>query len=189
MRGNRNSNKVPLNRASQQITQTSYREHWRDYEKKTNPELSTSEKDWLKPILTLPRTKSILEVGAGTGRTSDYLEKQGFMVQRSDGTKEFVDLMNEKELHFPAIEFDLLSDRLPKAKYDLVIANAVLLHFNRKDLIKAVDNIGKALHPEGLLYFTLKQGSGEKIALDNNLKRFFKFWSVKELEDFFASLN
>ena len=168
------------------VTKESYRRNWAAYQKKTDPELSPAELLWLEPILEYPRDAEILEIGSGTGRTSDYLDAKGFRVQRTDVSKGFVDLMNSEPLEKPAVLFDLMNPGNP-GKYETIIANAVLLHFTKDEFSEALTNISDLLQPGGKLFYTLKRGQGERTIRDGELLRFFRFWEAEELDEFFGS--
>lgn len=167
-------------------TKESYRRNWAAYRNKTDPKLSPAELLWLEPILKYPRGTEILEIGSGTGRTANYLDSKGFSVQRTDVAKGFVDLMNSEPLDKPAVLLDLMNPGSP-GKYEIVIANAVLLHFTKDEFSEALTNISDLLQPEGKLFYTLKRGQGERTIRDAELLRFFRFWETEELDEFFHS--
>ena len=54
-------------------------------------------KTWIDETLALvPQNARILEIGTATGRDADYIEAQGYYVERTDATKAFVALQREQ---------------------------------------------------------------------------------------------
>lgn len=82
---------------------------------------------------------------------------------------------------FPARNFNLLTDELSH-KYDLIFANAVLLHFNKEELDLSLFKVYGALKPEGVFSFSLKEGIGETWLKNKlNAQRFFHYWTEDEI--------
>ncbi|GAC1611741.1 MAG: hypothetical protein NVS3B26_27630 [Mycobacteriales bacterium] len=109
-------------------------------------------------VAHLPPGSSVLELGSGPGREALYLEQRGLVVDRTDATEAFVDRLRAQG--YPARMLDVRQDELA-GPYDAVLANAVLLHLNRRQLEVALRACRQATRPGGLLALTLKEGDGE----------------------------
>lgn len=132
--------------------------------------------DWIdKSIKTLEPDAKILEIGSAYGRDAKIIEEKGFHVEKTDATKGFVDILQR---HDPTAHIlNIISDDIDN-NYDLIIANAVFLHFDDDETRSTTKKVYDALNPGGLFSLTLKEGEGE--AWQNNkgmAPRFFNYWS------------
>ncbi|HSX07884.1 MAG TPA: methyltransferase domain-containing protein [Candidatus Saccharimonadales bacterium] len=138
-------------------------------------------KDWVDMALTLvPENAHILEVGTALGYDADYMEARGYQVDRTDATRAFVDLQRERGHDVQLLNL-LTADNLG-GPYDMVHANAVLLHFTPEELAGVLDKIALALCGGGILTATLKRGRGaawstEKLDQD----RYFQYWEADDI--------
>ena len=95
-------------------------------------------------------------------------------VEKTDATKGFVDILREDDP--TARILNIITDDIGD-NYDLIIANAVFLHFNDKETQSTAKKVYSALNPGGIFSLTLKQGEGN--AWQNNkgmAPRFFNYW-------------
>ena len=123
----------------------------------------------------------VLEVGSGPGREALLLEQRGLTVTRSDGATAFVAMMTAAG--HDARQLDVRTDALG-GPYDGILANAVLLHLDRSDLLPVLRRLRAAVHDHGVLALTLKEGEGEewhrrKLAVP----RRFTYWRAPALRD------
>lgn len=116
----------------------------------------------------------VLELGSGPGREAQYLEHRGLRVHRSDATPAFVERL--RQAGHQARFLDIRCDDLG-GPFDAVLANAVLLHLDRKDLDRALRACHAATRPGGVFGLTLKEGDGEAWS-DAKLPqaRWFVYW-------------
>lgn len=158
----------------------SYDGHVRDYVNGTSQVVSGASKDWIDAALDgLPSDAAILEVGSGVGRDAAYIQQQGYVVECTDASQGFLEHLRANG--FQARAFNALTDTLEDS-YDLIIANAVLLHFGREDVRRVVDKLADALRPGGRLAFSLKQGNGEEWSSKKlNAPRYFCYWQPEQL--------
>lgn len=156
-----------------------------EYIDQTSHEISPPVKTWINETLALlPLQAKILEIGSAFGRDADYIESFGYKVERTDATGAFVTVLQKKG--HAACLFNILTDPLT-ARYDLVFANAVFLHFTPEELKTVLQKICAALTNDGLLAFTVKHGHGEEwTSAKLGHPRYFCFW--KE-EDILSLLN
>ncbi|HSW77587.1 MAG TPA: methyltransferase domain-containing protein [Candidatus Chromulinivoraceae bacterium] len=167
-----------------QETIQAYESHVQDYINGTVQDMGDGTvKDWIDEFLTdLPKTARILEFGSAFGRDAAYLQKQGYTVECTDATQAFVDLLNQKG--FSARHLNAITDDLG-GPYDLVFANAVLVHFTREETKQVLHKVLAALGEHGTFAFTVKQGEGEKWSEASEDKlgvsRYFCYWTEDQI--------
>lgn len=116
----------------------------------------------------------VLELGSGPGADAAHLETLGLRVDRTDATAAFVEM-----LRADGHEARLLDARHDGfgGPYDVVLADAVLLHLNRLEFADALKRVRAAVRPGGLLALTLKEGDGEAWSTAKlDLPRHFTYW-------------
>jgi SAM-dependent methyltransferase len=158
-----------------------YEAHVQEYIDGTPTTVDGVVKDWIDEATSqLALDARILEFGSAFGRDAAYLQGQGFSVECTDATQAFVDLLKEKG--FDARHLNAITDDLD-GPYDLVLANAVLLHFTRDEVKQVLAKVHAALKPGGTFAFTVKQGEGEKWVDDKlHAPRYFCFWTEELLQ-------
>ena len=129
----------------------------------------------------------ILEIGSAYGRDAKYIEDKGFHVEKTDATQGFVDILVEKDPTSHSL--NIVTDELT-GTYDLVIANAVLLHLNNKETAEASKKIFNALNPHGTFALTLKQGEGDAWQTNKGMAaRFFNYWRKEDIVELLAEIG
>lgn len=138
-------------------------------------------KEWLdSAVAGLASDARILEFGSAFGRDANYIQSLGYNIECTDATEGFVDLLQQKG--FNARKLNAITDTI-EGWYDLVIANAVLLHFNRQETADVLNKVLKALNDGGRFAFTLKQGEGEDWSDEKlNAPRYFCYWTKEQIE-------
>ena len=133
-------------------------------------------------VAVLPPQPRILELGSGSGRDALSLEGAGAVVDRTDVTPGFVDLL-ERAGHRARV-LDPLSDDLG-GPYDGIWAQACLLHVARADLGRLLLRLRDAVTPAGRLFLSLKEGDGENWSVHGSVTapRFFTFWREETLRE------
>lgn len=135
---------------------------------------------WIdKSIQKLKPGAKILEIGSANGRDAKIIEEKGFYVEKTDATKGFVELLQKDDP--TARMLNVITDTIDDT-YDLIIANAVFLHFNNKEMQTAVSKVFNALNSGGILSLTLKKGEGEAWQSNKGMEpRYFNFWLEEEV--------
>ena len=145
-----------------------------------------------KLLSMLPANASILDIGCGAGQKTEYLVNKGINVTGADFSEEMVTIAKEQ---MPATRFLVLDfyniDEVEET-FDCVVAQAVLLHIPKKDVVRVLEKTKQVLKPSGLLYLAVKerrQGSpDEKGEVENDYgdeyKRFFSYFSIPELKSY-----
>lgn len=163
----------------------SYNGHVQEYIDGTPQEVSSVVKDWLdKSLLSLPSDSHILEIGSAFGRDAEYLQGMGYAVECTDATPSFVELLQQKG--FNARQLNAITDDLPQG-LDLVLANAVLLHFTREETAQVLSKVYASLTDNGRFAFTLKEGDGETWSEAKlGVPRYFCYWTEEQISQYLS---
>lgn len=82
-----------------------------------------------------------------------------------------------------AIRFNVVEDEFA-GKWDLVFADAVLLHLTRKEFSLSLEKAHAILEDNGRFAFTLKAGDGEEYSSEKlGMPRFFCYWQASDVEN------
>lgn len=135
---------------------------------------------WMdKATKELNQDSKILEIGSAYGRDAAYIEEKGLHVEKTDATQGFVDILIKKDP--TSYLFNIVTDEIPYS-YDLIIANAVLLHRNDEQTRQATKKIFNALNPNGIFAFTLKRGEGSAWQTNKDMApRYFNYWHKDDI--------
>lgn len=165
------------------VTLASYAAHIDEYMTRTPRCISEWVTSWLgRAIDGLSLESSILEIGSGPGRDAQYLRELGFNVECSDACAEWISHLTS--IGLPARRLNVLTDDVGEKCYDLILANAVLLHFGEGDFVVALTAIKRALKPGGSFAFTVKRGAGSAWETEKlGAPRFFMYWEEDSLLD------
>ena len=161
-------------------TLQSYDRHVADYVDGTAQEVSGPSRNWIDAALAgLPAEAEIFELGSAFGRDAAYIRGRGYRVDCSDASRGFVDHL--RGLGVEARLFNALTDPLA-GPWHLILANAVLLHFNREECAAVLAKMAGALAPGGRFAFSLKAGEGEGWSSHKlNAPRYFCYWQPEQL--------
>lgn len=167
---------------SNRKTLAAYQKHVADYVASTPAEVRPYVRDFIDGALALIQSGGdILEIGAAFGRDGVYMESKGFHVDYTDAAEGFVELMRQKGLS--AERLDVLEDNISK-QYDLVYANAVLLHFTDLETQRVLCKVKGALRLGGTFAFRTKQGEGAAWTTRKfNSPRYTRYWQPAPLRD------
>lgn len=114
----------------------------------------------------LPAGATILDLGAGTGRSYSYFSKKGYNYIGLD----FSSKMREKAFKIHGEFSYILDDMINIKKYfkdnsvDAVFAVYSLFHLPQEDLKRVLSDIYDILKEGGVFLFTYQLGSGEEFA-------------------------
>jgi SAM-dependent methyltransferase len=161
-------------------TLLSYDERVEAYVDGTSQEVSGPAKDWLDEALQgLPLDARLLELGSAFGRDAAYIQALGYSLDCTDAVPGFVELLTQRG--YQARLLNLLTDDLI-GPIDLIIANAVLLHFTHAEFSQVLAKIKAALGLGGRFAFSLKAGQGEGWSVEKiGAPRYFCYWTPEAL--------
>lgn len=145
-------------------------------------EVTWKSKLWIDKILSyIKKTAKILEIGTWSGRDANYIENLWYSVQRSDATNAFIEY-NKKQWK-NIIKLDILNLDIQE-KYDLVFANAVLMHFREEEIEKIFSDIHNVLNDEWIFAFNVQKGYGEEFKDHKEWwPRFYKYRQTEEIKN------
>jgi SAM-dependent methyltransferase len=161
-------------------TLRSYEERVQEYIDGTSQSVGGAAKDWIEAALSgLPTEARLIELGSAFGRDAAYIASKGFDVECTDAVPGFVSHLQARG--FKARQFNALIDNLAD-RYDLILANAVMLHFNRDEFAAVLGKLLGSLKAGGRFAFSLKKGSGESWSEEKiGAPRFFRYWEQQDL--------
>jgi RimJ/RimL family protein N-acetyltransferase len=128
--------------------------------------------------------KSILEIGAGTGKDSRFFKDNGFEVAAVDLSSEMVKLCREKDLEAYQLDFDNLSEL--NGTFDAVWAMNCLLHVEKKKLPLVFEEIKKILNKDGFFFMGVYGGENSEGIYEKDFytpKRFFSFFTDEAIKE------
>ena len=121
--------------------------------------------------------RSLLEIGAGTGRDSKFFQDEGLLVTCIDLSPEMVKFCRQKGLS--AYIMDMTHLGFPSASFEAVYALNSLLHIPNAEFRSVLQNIHRVLTPTGLFYLGIYGADEEFEGVWENdsytPKRFFSF--------------
>jgi SAM-dependent methyltransferase len=156
------------------INDTFFDGHYKTIWKTFIPEeLTTRELDFMIPYFNLEKNSRVLDIMCGYGRHALGLGRKGIEVTAIDNLPAYIDEINitvqQEKLPVKAIRADILTFE-PTEKFDLAICMGNSLQFfDRKDVIKILNNISTSLKPGGRLL--INSWSIAEIVLNNFRER------------------
>ncbi len=170
---------------SNRETLQAYEEHVEAYVAGTSAEVSGPPRQWMdRAVAGLAPSARILELGSAFGRDAAYLQGRGYQVECSDACAGFLALLRAKG--FAARALNILTDTVG-GPYDLILANAVLLHLSRAEFSQVLARLAASLAPGGRFAFSLKRGDGEGWSSHKlGAPRYFCYWQPEQLPPLLA---
>lgn len=119
---------------------------------------------------------SLLDLGCGSGRDSVYFKTKGYKLTSIDYSQ---NICNEvkKSKKIDVLCVDMRSLEFTNS-FHAIWACASFLHLSHNDFLNVLNRCYNALKENGIIYFSLKEGSGEKIIN----QRFFSFYTKDSLK-------
>lgn len=138
-----------------------------------------------KFLALLPPGGLVLDVGCGPGMDTAVFQAQNVAVVGLDFSHEMMRVGRDTHsFAVPFIQGDMR--RLPFAScFAGLWAFASLLHLGRDEMLPTLREFYRVLQPSGVLYLSVKEGSGEKweaAAYGHPLPRFFTYWQAETLD-------
>jgi 2-polyprenyl-3-methyl-5-hydroxy-6-metoxy-1,4-benzoquinol methylase len=125
----------------------------------------------------IPKNGTVLDVGCGSGRDVISLRKKQIEAYGFDDCKELIELA-KKEGSKDWFEVKNFENFNNDKKYDLIMANASLLHLAKSDFNSTIDKLLKGLKNNGILMFALKEGLGSNYS---ECGRYFSYYQKDEI--------
>lgn len=168
------------------LTIKSYDEHAEEYSRFHFHRLNLKRLENFIDLLT--DKGQVLDVGCGCGRDTKYLMDHGVKTIGIDLSKRTIE---EARRYVPDASFLVMDMRkLPyeDESFSGILAMASIFHVPKKELPDLFAEFNRVLKDQGLLYFCVMEGKGEKIvkksvAVKDMGPRFYAFYEREELKE------
>ena len=131
-------------------------------------------------IKLLPPKSLVLDVGCAGGRDSRKFIEANKNVIGIDVVDEFLKEAKKRVPQAKFIKMDVMELDFPNNFFEAIWAQAVLLHFDKRDVKKILKKFFKILKENGKLHIGVKRGNGNKIIkeklVENNQRLFTLFY-------------
>jgi cyclopropane fatty-acyl-phospholipid synthase-like methyltransferase len=172
----------------------SYNNHACDREKNEMQEWKRQPRQKFLERIKEENKKTLLEIGAGTGRDSRFFLDNKLQVTAADLSAEMVKLCREKGIN--AYELDFFEIAQLNKKFDAIWAMNCLLHVEKAKLGIVLQGINNVLEPSGLFFMGVYGGEDKEGIWEEDFytpKRFFSFFTdaniEKVVEDYFDIIS
>lgn len=138
-----------------------------------------------KFIDLIPGSGKILDAGCGPGRDCDYFIEHGLQVVGVDLSEKLLEIAERRVPQVTFVKQDLRQLDFPNETFDGIWACASLHHLDRTDVADVLKSFFRLLKPNGILFVSVKEGSGEADiaeSLSSGLSRHYVFYKLKEIE-------
>jgi SAM-dependent methyltransferase len=158
-----------------------------DVERRDNREYPAWKREERQHFLSLLQQEgktSLLEIGAGTGRDSQFFQQHGLKVISTDLSPEMVKRCQQNGL--TAYVMDFLHLDFPPGSFDAIYSFNCLLHVPAQNLPAVLQKIQGLLKPAGLFYLGVYGGierEGARPDDPNEPKRFFSFHTDEYMQE------
>lgn len=122
----------------------------------------------------VPQGGRILDAGCGSGRDSSAFRTTGYKVTAIDASPAMVRVARRRGVPARVKSFQQIDE---VEAFDGIWACASLLHVPRANVVAVLRRLKRALRRHGVLYITLKYGTGESVGADG---RFFSYYTPKD---------
>ncbi len=132
----------------------------------------------------LLRGKHLLDVGSGAGRDTRHFISKGYDVVSVDASSGIVDEARKRVPKGNFMEMDMTDMKFADGEFDGVWCCASLLHLDDAEAGKALSEFKRVLKDGGILFVSVKLGSGEVIEKrPGGVERYFRNYGVEEIRD------
>ena len=140
---------------------------------------------WMRKFMELlPSNGLVLDLGAGPCLDSAELRSLGLRVISVDRSRRML-IAAHQEIPGPRVQADMRQLTFRPNCIAGVWACASLLHLGRDELVPALSGIRDVLVPSGVLFVSLKYGTGESwdtAKFGPDAPRWFTYWSDEDLD-------
>ena len=147
--------------------------------------------DMLDKFISLLPGKRVLDVAFGSGRDTIYLSTHGISTEGIELTQAFIDSLHGKAIT-PLYKMDMRWLGFADSVFDGIWCCAAFLHVPRSQAIMTLSGFARALKSHGVLYFDLKEGSGDEWKSEGNVneaRRFFTYYTLGEITQMLVDSN
>jgi len=143
-------------------------------------------------IALLPQEAKILDVGCGSGRDVHYFLDYKLNPIGIDASPELIKECKKRVPEGNFLQMDMLNLTFQPFFFDGIWALDAISYINKNSISEILKNFNKILKQGGILYISVRQGSGEKIIKHEKLNKeeiLINFYSQPEIEDLLKQAN
>ena len=136
--------------------------------------------------------KKILDVGCGPGRDAKYFSDHGLDVTGIDLTSNFIKMASQNVPNVKFIQMDMRNLDFPQNTFDGVWVCASFYHIPKKDAKNTLRGFRKILKSSGIIFISIKSGTGERFIQkeeDKERTKFYAFYTEDEFKNLIESCN
>ncbi|MEK6927018.1 MAG: class I SAM-dependent methyltransferase [Nanoarchaeota archaeon] len=146
------------------------------------------------PLPKIFKNKSVLELGAGNGKTlKSIIAQSPLSISAIDFSQQSITILKNRFPKVNSIKSDILSIPFPDSSFDIVICSFVLNNLTSSDLPKAVSEISRVLNKKGKILFVdfaqgdyrLKERRQDGLSINGfsipQIKKLFSKFSIQKL--------
>ena len=122
--------------------------------------------------------QTILDVGCAFGRDCEAFKERGLCVTGIDMSTELLKRATELKPGIEFLQMDVRELSFSDHSFSAIWCNAVLLHLNDSDLVKALRELHRVMVEGGAIAISVKLGEGEKTFIEDfssNQERYYNF--------------
>ncbi len=128
--------------------------------------------------------KRLLDAGSGAGRDTRYFISKGYDVVSIDASSGIVDEARKRVPEGSFMEMDMTDMKFADGEFDGLWCCASLLHLDDVEARKALSEFKRVLNSNGVLFISVKLGSGGVIEKrPDGTERYFRNYGVEEIRD------
>lgn len=158
------------------------------YASATTDMVNTDEIDRL--IKYIPaQVQTLMDVGCAFGRDCLAFKKRGLSITGIDMSAELLKRAKEQMPHIEFMQMDVRDLNFSDHSFGAIWCNAVLLHLNDSDLVKALHELRRVLVEGGAIAISFKFGEGEKTFVEDFSASQERYYNFKTEDALNALLN
>lgn len=135
-------------------------------------------------IIKKENKTSLLEIGCGHGRDSEFFIKNGLAVIATDMSEEMIKICKKKNIN--ALELDFYNLHTINKTFDAIWALNCLLHVEKEKLPKVLMEINTVLNPSGLFFMGVYGGDDSEGVWEGDIyspPRFFSSYTDEHIKE------
>jgi len=160
-----------------------YNKYAQERESNVMQEWKIEERSKFLSLLQQEQKRTLLEIGAGTGRDSKFFQDQGLETVCIDLSPVMVELCRQKGL--TAYVMDIGDIQFPDHSFDAIYSMNSLLHLMKAEFPAALHRINMLLKTDGAVFIGMYGGYNHEGIWEEDSyipKRFYSFFTDEDLE-------
>lgn len=150
-----------------------------------------------KFISLLKEGALVLDVGCGAGVKSQYLIDKGLNVVGADFSEKMIEIAKREVPEATFYVSDIKDVSSLRETFDGILAQAVLLHIPKAEVVHVIKGLRDKLNNNGYLYIAVKEkrenGKEEELLKGNDYgyeyERFFSYFTLPEIKKYISDLE